>query len=890
MLSKFIILEKGMNKKQLIVSGIGILVIAWWGILYNMKSWDDNNILDEKGSTSEISDNIEKQDFFIETKLWKDFWWSAVLEKTGKVVSQEDVTVSALANGKIKTIHVKEWQKIKKWAKLVSLEDSVASYWLSVEKSTLWIESAEIDYNTQKVNLEKNITDASIAVQKAKNSITDTKNIWTQNVAQAQLTLNKSRTDLIDTKKVLAQNIAQAQLAVTKSKDDLSDTKKVLEQNIAQADLALAKSKTDYEDTKKLLDQSITQSTLALTTSKKSEDTTFSVQMDKLKNNISKAELEVSNLKNANIEQLKSFKNSAISTYNSLDNLMIDIIDFSDTILWITENKKRLNDDYEDYLWIRNKTQLQSTEMLFREFVAYKRDIFDILDIQAMDFASMWQEDFEYNFRTSTEGYNLANNLLKQLTKVMDNTVVSLGSINQTQIDGFKAQINGYQSQTDQSFSWYGTYKSQVISFLNTYKNTEKAAEENLKLLQDEITILEKNQNITDGDLDTALQNNQINLERAKTDSEKTLSSLQSAITNNEISLEKLKIDKQKTINSLQTAIKNNEISLERLKADQQKTINSLQTAIQNNDIALKKLKIDNEKNIQDANIALKEANVRLDNAKKLKDITLKKMSNNIKLSKNTKNQANNEFSKLVSESWTSWVVSDIKVDVWQNVSLGTALVTISSLDNTKVEISLSKEERSKVPVWTKVVVKKDGKSIIWKIDSIWSVADSNLAYKTTVTFTEKFTTIWWLIDVQIPLTTGVALFPINLIEVTWAWKWKVAIMSGSTLEITDVTLWKVWGQSIEVTSKLHPKTQYIMTNLSNYDENRFILKKEGQMKEVQKIEDKQKNIPSSETGTGNTMKWIPVIKKWVNKQEKKEDLKETEISPEVLKKIWLEK
>ncbi len=816
---KFYHLGKVMNKKQLIVSSIGIVVIATGGILYNTV-WSDTStsqpsgamITDEQNAenTNDNNENssgntwnswadsknnskdnetvwedweiIEKQAFFIETKLWKDFSGKTVLEKTGKIVSQEDISVSALANGKVKKVHVKEGDKIKKGAVLVSLEDDVASYWLNLEKSKLWIESAEIDYRTQKVNLDKAISDASIAIEKAKNNLSNTKKLGDQAIEQSELALKKSKTDLSDTKKLITQSIAQSELALQKSRNDLVDTTKVLEQTLAQ-------------------------SWLALTTSKKSEDTTFNLQLEKINNNIKKATLDVENLKKSNIEQLKSFKSSAVSTYNSLDNLIIDIIDFSDTILWITENKKRLNDDYEDYLGIRDTTQLWTTKVLLQDFMAFKTDTFDMLDIPAMSFGDMSQEEFENNFRVSQDGYDLAGQLLKELTTVMDNSVVSVGSLNQAQIDGFKSQINWYQAQVDQSYSWYGSYNSQVISFLNTYKNTENAAEENLKLLQDEIGILEKNRNITDGDLDTALQNNQINLERAKIDAAKTISSLETAIANNEISLEKLKIDSDKNVTTLETVVKNNEI-------------------------ALQTLKIDNAKNIQNAEIALKEANSRYNNARDVREVTLKKMSNNIKLSQNSKNQASNEFSKLVSTSWISGVVTDIQVDEGQNVSVGTPLLMMSSLDNTKVEISLSLEERKKVKVGSKVNVNFEWKNIVGKIESIGSVADANLSYKTSVVFSEKFTSIGWLITMNIPLETSVALFPINLIEVSGEWKWKVPIFKNGELIMQNVTLWKVWWSSIEITSKIDPKAEFIITNISNFDSNRFILQKRVAKKE----------------------------------------------------------
>jgi len=107
-----------------------------------------------------------------------------------------------------------------------------------------------------------------------------------------------------------------------------------LNKAVDDASINLEKVQNEYNNTKKSLEKTLSQAKLSLDSSKNvDEDTTLSLQLQKLSNTLAKTELDVANLKQNNIEQLKSFNNSTLSTYDLLDNLMIDIIDFSDGIL-----------------------------------------------------------------------------------------------------------------------------------------------------------------------------------------------------------------------------------------------------------------------------------------------------------------------------------------------------------------------------------------------------------------------------------------------------------------------------------------------------------------------------------------------------------------------------
>ncbi len=667
------------KKKIFLIAGIILLSL----ILAYVAFWNIWNIIkkeETKTSSWVILNENWKRDFFIETQKSGKFKKVSYLEKTAKVVSGEDITLVSQANGKIKKIYIKEWDKVANWQKIANLVDSIWNYGLNLERANLWVEWAKIDYSSQKVNLNKAVDDASINLERVQN--------------------------------------------------EYNNTKKSLEKTLSQAKLSLDSSKNV------------------------NTDTTFSLQLQKLQNTLSKTRLDVANLKQNNSEQSKSFKNSTLSTYNLLDNLMVDIIDFSDGILWITENNKRLNDRYENYLGLKNSQQLAKTKQLFKDFSKFKIEKFDKINILEIDGIS-WKK-YEEIFITADEWYSQARTLLKELTKVFDNSLVSVGSLDQSMINGFKAQINGYETQTQQSYSSYLGFKSGVRTFLNTYKNKEKVAEENLKLLEDEVKILEKTKDISWTDLETVKKNNKLNYEKAQ---------------------------------------------------------------------------IETRKNIKNLEISLKNAKLVYKTAKQVRDVTLRKMNNAIKLSKNTSAWASKEYAKLGLKSSIFGVVTDIFVDEWQDVNIWSPIAKISNLKEIEAEVWLSREELDFVKAWQKVVVNYWEKQILWKVKSISPVADNNLMYKTTIEFSQKFKTIWWLVEIQIPVKTKQTLVPLNIVEVTGEGKWILQTLSWWVLWEYSIDLGKVWWDKIEITSKLDKNIEVITTNLSNYDEVKFDLKLKKQEK-----------------------------------------------------------
>jgi biotin carboxyl carrier protein len=133
------------------------------------------------------------------------------------------------------------------------------------------------------------------------------------------------------------------------------------------------------------------------------------------------------------------------------------------------------------------------------------------------------------------------------------------------------------------------------MTFLNTYKNNENSLAEGIKLLGDEISILEKSKAISEDDLSTVLSTNKVVYDKTVLEAEKALFAL---------------------------------------------------------------------------DIARKNAVLSLENAKKIRDVTIRRLNNAIKISENTRNLTSKEYKKLFITAPINGTVTDIFVDVGQDVQL----------------------------------------------------------------------------------------------------------------------------------------------------------------------------------------------------------------------------
>jgi len=678
------------------------IIILIFSIFLLFSCWKEEKIVEK----------TEKQDFFVETKKIKDFSNKYEIKKTWTIKSSQDIFISSKVSGEIKNIQVSFWEEVWNWQPLFTIADSDWNYALSLEKSNLWIESSKLSYSSQKISLDKRISDSKINLEK----------------------LEKDYNILI---KTVNENIKS-------SKNRLAQTKINLEQ-----------SKTGSWIT-----------------------TTSNITIDKIKNNIEKAELDLENLKKSNIEQIKSFETTSKNYYINLKNLYTDIIDFSDKLLWVTFTNKDKNDRFDNYLWIKDSVFLKTVEKELLEIIDFKAKQFDetkvnfiVLEGDGKDSLNTELKINNLNFNYLDNWYPKINTFLDHLDIVLDNSIENI-YFKQDEINWYKSKISWYKSNLSWKYNWFLNFKSNVEKFKNTYKNNEKSLAKQIKLLKKDLEL----------------------------------------------------------------TIKNLEVSW-----------NIAEINFSDAEIAHNKIVLSNESALISMRTALKNAKLNLENAKKTKDITLRQLNNSIKISKNTKNLAYKNYKKLFVNSPIKWIVSEILVDKWQNVTPWTKLIKLTSLWQNEIEISLNLKELDLIKIWNDVSIKYLGKNIKWSISSISPIADKNLNYKAKISISSKIKLSWNIVEIFIPIKTNKKLIPLEILKVKGKNIWEVNTLNileksknkdKSEINESDIIIKKekinfwefIWNKveilwCVDLKKKQCDKLYIITNSISNFDENKFNLK-----------------------------------------------------------------
>jgi hypothetical protein len=176
-------------------------------------------------------------------------------------------------------------------------------------------------------------------------------------------------------------------------------------------------------------------------------------------------------------------------------------------------------------------------------------------------------------------------------------------------------------------------------------------------------------------------------------------------------------------------------------------------------------------------------------------------------------------------------VISEILVDIWQDVNNWTPLVKISSIWDNEVEISLSFKEISLVDIWNEVEIKYLWETLTWTIISISKIADENLNYKSKISVDSKVKISWNIVDIFIPIKLKENLIPLENLKVKSDKFWEISVFKNNKIEKQLVNFWKFYWEFVEILScvKLEKKNcdnlEIITNDISKFDESKFNLK-----------------------------------------------------------------
>ena len=177
------------------------------------------------------------------------------------------------------------------------------------------------------------------------------------------------------------------------------------------------------------------------------------------------------------------------------------------------------------------------------------------------------------------------------------------------------------------------------------------------------------------------------------------------------------------------------------------------------------------------------------------------------------------QYAKLTVTAPIRWTIWDILVDVWQELSIGTPVFTLSSIDNQLVEISFTAKEYPYVVVWEQVQVVYNDQQLTWTIQSLSSVATIAWSYKSVVSLSEPVSLLGGVARVRLSLDSPYTVLPLNAVTSLDNGEWYIWVINEDWLEKYTVSLWSVWWEYIEIIDEVPLNLQIVTSDVSNFDE-----------------------------------------------------------------------
>ena len=418
---------------------IALVAILWIGVVaYGMTWWFKKQDKPEVVESTELSDE-EKQEFFVETSSYNKLKDDASIIKIGKINSSQDIELKANAAGRVWFISVKPGQKVYVWQTLATLEDNIWNYGINISKASNGIERSKINYDSNKINLDKAIFDAELNVSKLERNLENFIKDSEQNLLQAEDNLSNSQYGNLDSSSSL---------------------------RLQQLDSNIAKARLDYE--------------IKLTT---------------------------------DAETINTYRATLIKEYNGLLILLDDVIEFSDRLLGVTYQNRNENDDFDQFLWVRDTAQKTRSEQRLTGLINYRNgSVFQNIDADIGSW-NISEERMIEILDWFSDGYEQTKVLLNSIETTLNNSIQSVWSLGQAEISSFVWTINWYQSQLQASYSWFISFESTVKSFLRTYRNNQASILKSIELQEQDRDIQFKNLSSSELSAETWLERTKLSIE-----------------------------------------------------------------------------------------------------------------------------------------------------------------------------------------------------------------------------------------------------------------------------------------------------------------------------------------------------------------------------------------
>ncbi len=481
-----------------------------------------------------------------------------------------------------------------------------------------------------------------------------------------------------------------------------------------------------------------------------------------------------------NSQSLNNSQSSKSTTILNIENDFLSylwdikiIIDQADQILWITDKNKDLNDDYDQYLSAKNTGLKYEAKQSLRENLQE----LETLKVLINNYDYSWEKEKISEILTNIlDIYSHSYETLDSLYEAVDSSIVSVGSLSQSEINSMKSSTLSNRNNTLNKIS-------QIRSQINTLENLT-----DLDLLSDsqQTELLSKQESINNqkfslekakqsleiakNDFNEMLANQKVELENKQNNLDDKKKSYDLAIIKQE---ELLEWPTQKNILRATNSIKQAEIKLQSAydSLEDYQIIAPFDGIITNNDYQVwdkitndtnKSIYIENQDQLQltvtidqvdivnveelDSAIVTFDAYPDLEVAAEVSRIDTTPVVNSWVVSYEVYIRLTDEnFDKKI----LSWMTADIEIftEKLDNIiAIDSSYISQDTNSNSVVNVKNNdKIQKTIVEVWATV----DGKSQIISGLEVWDVIVSEQSRKRQVSWNDESTTLfgptgWW--------------------------------------------------------------------------------------------------------------------------------------------------
>ena len=721
--------------KQIWIYGLCILLILS-GCSRPGTDWDG----DTDDALTADTDDIKKS-YIVQTTKLNTLGLTPSITKTGKLIGESDVSVTAQAGGRVRAISFAEWDVPAKGAVVMVMDDSNNQFNYAAQRAKEWLDAARLNYQSSKINLENSLVDLELNLKNAQQQYTAAR-------ADAAAQLKDNEQQLRDTEQQLKDNEQQLLDAQQQIRD--------AEQQRIQAEYA---AKTNDPD---------------------AAFWSANLQLQKFDSDIKKAEFDFETRLAADQQTLQWFVNSAEVLQDQIVNLYADVVDSVDKILGVSDQNRLINDNFEQFLSVQDTSILRQAQTTLRTMLLQQNLLGWLgLGIDQIDQipAALTQLD---------DSLDQLDILLDLMDAVLLNS--TSGSVfPQTQLDGLIAQINGLQSQVNGQANGIVSQINGIEAFVTTYVQNQQSLAKNIEILKEQRLI--------------------------------TQQQLRDAAVAAEIAANRAEIWWDRT-----------EIAVQRTSIWSQRA----DIAIQRTKIWLERANLQSQNAVTNAELSLESAQNALTANQKTKSVTLASLQNAIDQAQIAYNETVANASKLTVTAPIQWSISDVYVDVWEEVNPGTPLFAITNTDQQEVVITLSSAEKDQITKGKNVTVLQWDNTYQGTISSISNIADAQLLYKTTIKLNQLSDRLGDVVRVQIPLSSPYTLLPLQSVTMRTSKTGSIRFRNGQQPEQIDVELGDVRGTSIEIRSDLWSGLEIITSAMGAYDANIHDAQKESVVLNIQ--------------------------------------------------------